>query len=66
MTGKDIENRIAQMPCWPKERQQEASRYRLTDSQIRELVRIQRDIWNGKGTFATDEEMMNLWKSCGL
>ncbi|MFG3596457.1 hypothetical protein [Bradyrhizobium sp. RDI18] len=63
---------------WPKERQedaaevllemerQDASRYRLTDAQAEEVARIQRDIREGRGKLATDEQMAALWKSCGL
>jgi hypothetical protein len=29
-------------------------------------MRIQRDIRSGNAAFATDEEMAELWKSCGL
>ena len=63
MTTNNIEDLIA---CWPNERQQDASRYRLTDSKICEVVRIQRNICDGKAMFVTDEEMTVLWKSCGL
>jgi uncharacterized protein YigA (DUF484 family) len=78
MTAKDLEDLIERVRHWPKERQQDAaevllemerqdtSRYRLTDSQAREVARIQRDIRDGNGTFATDEQMAALWKSCGL
>ncbi len=63
---------------WPKERQedaaevllemerQDASRHRLTDAQAEEVARIQRDIREGRGKLATDEQMAALWKSCGL
>jgi hypothetical protein len=40
--------------------------YRLTDAQVREVVRIQRALREGRGKVATDEEMAALWKSCGL
>ena len=78
MTAKDLEDLIERVRHWPKERQQDAaevllemerqdtSRYRLTDSQAREVVRVRDDIREGKGTFATDEQMAELWKSCGL
>jgi uncharacterized protein YigA (DUF484 family) len=78
MTAKDLEDLIERVRHWPKERQQDAaevllemerqdtSRYRLTDSQAREVVRVRDDIREGKGTFATDEQMAALWKSCGL
>ena len=78
MTAKEIEELIERVRHWPKERQedaaevllemerQDASRYRLTDAQAKEVARIQRDIRDGRGTFATDEQMAALWKSCGL
>jgi hypothetical protein len=78
MTAKDLEDLIERVRHWPKERQEDAaevllemerqdtSRYRLTDAQAKEVARIQRDIRDGRGTFATDEQMAALWKSCGL
>jgi hypothetical protein len=78
MTAKDIEAVLERVRQWPKERQEDAaevlleierqdtSRYRLTDAQAKEVARIQRDIREGRGAFATDEEMAALWKSCGL
>jgi hypothetical protein len=78
MTAKDLEELIERVRHWPKERQedaaevllemerQDASRYRLTDAQAKEVARIQRDIRDRRGTFATDEQMAALWKSCGL
>ena len=78
MTAKDIEELIERVRHWPKARQedaasvllemerQDAARYRLTDQQAREVVLIQRDIREGNATFATDEQMAALWKSCGL
>lgn len=78
MTAKDLEDLMERVRHWPKERQedaaeillemerQDASRYRLTDAQAREVARIQRDVRDGRGTFATDEQMEMLWKSCGL
>jgi hypothetical protein len=78
MTAKDLEELIERVRHWPKERQedaaevllemerQDASCYRLTDAQAKEVARIQRDVREGRGTFATDEQMAALWKSCGL
>jgi hypothetical protein len=78
MTAKNLETLIERVRHWPKERQedaaevllemerQDASRYRLTDAQAQEVARIQRDIREGRATFATDEQMAALWKSCGL
>jgi hypothetical protein len=74
----DLEELIKRVRHWPKERQedaaevllemerQDASRYRLSDAQAKEVARIQRDIRDGRATFATDEQMAALWKSCGL
>jgi hypothetical protein len=45
---------------------QDASGYRLTDAQAQEIARIQAEIRDGSATFATDEQMAELWKSCGL
>jgi len=78
MTAKDLEALLERVRQWPKERQedaaevlleierQDASRYRLTDEQAKEVARIQSDIREGRGTLATDEQMAMLWKSCGL
>jgi hypothetical protein len=78
MTAIDIEELIERVRQWPKERQEDAaevllemerqdtSRYRLTDAQAEEVARIQRDVREGRGTLATDEQMAALWKSCGL
>lgn len=78
MTAKDLEELMERVRHWPKDRQedaaeillemerQDASRHRLTDAQASEVARIQRNIRDGKATFATDEQMAALWKSCGL
>ena len=78
MATKTFKEVIERVQSWPEQRQedaaqvllemerQDASRYRLTDAQAQEVARIQRDIREGRGTFATDEEMAALWKSCGL
>jgi hypothetical protein len=78
MTAKEIEEPIERVRQWPKNRQedaaeallemerQNASRYRLTGAQAREIVRVQRDIREGRAALATDEQMATLWKSCGL
>jgi len=50
----------------PSEDERGTNSYRLTDAQVREVARIQRDIREGKARLATDEEMASLWKSCGL
>jgi hypothetical protein len=78
MTSKDLEVLMERVRHWPERRQDDAaevlremerqdiSGYRLTDAQAEEVVRVQRDIREGKGKFATDEQMAALWKSCGL
>ena len=78
MSAKDLEEVMERVRRWPRERQedvaeillemerQDASGYRLTDVQAEEVARIRREIHEGRGTFATDEQMAALWKSCGL
>lgn len=78
MRTNRLEDLMERVRRWPKERQedaaevllemerQDASGYRLTDAQAEEVRRIQRDVREGRGTFATDEQMAALWKSCGL
>jgi len=78
MSTKNLEEVMERVRRWPKERQedaaeillemerQDASGYRLTDAQAEEVARIRREIREGDGTFATDEQMAALWKSCGL
>ena len=78
MTAKELEKLVERMRHWPERRQEDAaeillemerqdtSGYQLTDAQVREVARIQRDVREGKAKFATDEEMAELWKSCGL
>jgi hypothetical protein len=44
----------------------DTDRYRLTDAHVAEVVRIQRDLREGRVKIAADEEMAALWKSCGL
>lgn len=78
MAAKNLEELMERVRHWPKERQQDAaevllemerqdtSGYRLTDAQVQEVARIQLEIRAGKATFATDEQMAALWKSCGL
>ena len=60
MTAKDLEELMERVRHWPKERQedaaevllemerQDASRYRLTDAQAKEVARIQRDVRDGR------------------
>jgi hypothetical protein len=78
MAAKNLEELMERVRHWPKQRQEDAaevllemerqdtSGYRLTDAQVQEVARIQIEIREGKTTFATDEQMAALWKSCGL
>jgi hypothetical protein len=78
MAAKNLEDLMERVRHWSERRQEDAaeillemerqdtSGYRLTDAQVREVARIQRDVRDGKATFATDEQMASLWKSCGL
>jgi hypothetical protein len=78
MATEKLEELIERVRRWPNERQedaaevllemerQDASGYRLTDAQAEEIARIQAEIRDGSATFATDEQMAELWKSCGL
>jgi hypothetical protein len=78
MAAKNLEAPKERVRHWSEHRQEDAadillemerqdtSGYRLIDAQIREVARIRRDVGEGKATFATDERMAALWKSCGL
>ena len=78
MATKNLEELMERVRHWPKERQEDAaevllemerqdtSGYRLSNAQAQEVARIQLEIQEGKTTFATDEQMTALWKSCGL
>jgi hypothetical protein len=78
MEAKKLEELMERVRRWPEHRQddaaeillemerQDASGYQLSDSQAQEVTRIQREIREGKGKFASDEQMTALWKSCGL
>ena len=78
MGTNNFEDLMKRVRRWPKERQedvaevllemerQDTSGYRLTDAQADEVRRIQRNVREGRGAFATDEQMAALWKTCGL
>ena len=78
MSAKILKEVIERVQNWPEDRQedaaqlllemerQDASGYRLTDDQAQEVARIQQNVREGRGTFATEEEMAALWKLCGL
>jgi hypothetical protein len=76
MTDDDIAAVLERVRSWPAERQedlveiarqleeQDASAHQLTNEQVAAVRRIRADIRLGK--VATDEEMSDLWKQCGL
>jgi hypothetical protein len=78
MAANKLEELMERVRHWPNERQedaaevllemerQDASGYRLTHAQAQEIARIQAEIRDGSASFATDEQMAELWKSCGL
>jgi hypothetical protein len=78
MAANKLEELMERVRHWPNERQedaaevllemerQDASGYQLTDAQAQEIARLQAEIRDGSATFATDEQMAELWKSCGL
>ena len=78
MTAKNLAELMERVRHWSKERQedgaevllemerQDTSGYGLSNAQAQEVARIQLEIREGKATFATDEQMAALWKSCGL
>ena len=78
MSAKDLDDVIERLRHWPEERRQDAaaillemgrqdaSGHRLSDAQAEEAARIQREFAEGRGILATDEEMTELWTSCGL
>jgi uncharacterized protein YigA (DUF484 family) len=78
MAAKNLEELMERVRHWPRERQEDAaaillemerqdiSGYRLNDAQAEEVTRIQIEVREGRATFATDEQMAALWKSCGL
>jgi hypothetical protein len=78
MAAKNLDHIIERLRHWPEERQQDAaatllemerqdaSDYRLTDAQAEEVAQIQHEFIDGRGRLATDEQMAELWTSCGL
>ena len=78
MTKAQIDEVLKRVRGWPKQRQQDAARmlelmeeqnklsYHLTDEQVKEVRRRQRDFKRGKERYATDREMTALWKKFGL
>jgi hypothetical protein len=76
MTSKEITAILDRVRSWPEKRQedlarialeleeQDKRRYSLSDEQVEEVRRIRSEVRAGK--IATDEEMAQLWKQCGL
>ncbi len=77
-TKRTLRELLGRVETWPEERQQDAvqvlleierqdeAAIRLTAEQVGEVRRIRHAIRDGRGVFATDQEMAELWKSFGL
>lgn len=75
MISRILKEVLERVHDWPEERQEEAAQlllemeqqyvrsYHLTDEQVRKVARIQQEIRESRGVFATDEEMTALWNS---
>jgi len=71
---KPLEDAIAQARELPENEQDQiaealfahmaGAEFRLTDDQVEEVKRRQRELREGKTRFATEEEMDALWKQC--
>jgi len=71
---KLLEDAIAQARELPENEQDQiaealfahmaGAEFRLTDDQVEEVKRRQRELREGKTRFATEEEMDALWKQC--
>jgi hypothetical protein len=78
MTKEQVREILDRVLTWPPERQEDAARvlsqmeeqdaspYRLSDEQVKEVERRRADFTTGKERIATDEEMAALWEKCGL
>ena len=76
MTHEDITAILDRVRTWPVERQrdlvqialqleeQDSTDRRLTDDQLQQVRRIRQDV--RAGMIASDAEMTELWKKCGL
>ena len=76
MTSDEISAVLERVRSWPAERredlarialqleEQQSSRRSLTDAQLEEVRRIRRAVRAGE--VASDDEMAQLWKQCGL
>jgi hypothetical protein len=47
-------------------KEKNASPYRLSEEQVKEVERRRADFTTGKERNATDEELAALWEKCGL
>ena len=77
-TRKMLRELLARLERWPEERQHDAlqvllemerqdkAAVGLSAEQVAEVRRIRRVIRDGRGAFATDQEMAELWNSFGL
>ena len=75
---KLLQDVIERVRRWPEDRQDEAAQVlldletqrtaglRLTPEQVREVGRIQQNVRDGTAVFASDEQIDEFWKSCGL
>jgi hypothetical protein len=75
---KRLEEAVAQARELPEEEQDELAEmlfalmsideadYALAREDVEEVKRRKQELDEGKGRFATDEEMEALWKKCGL
>jgi hypothetical protein len=78
MTKDQVKQILDRVLTWPPERQEDAvrvltamevqdtSRYHLSDKQAEEVVRRRLNFEEGGERYATEDEMVALWKKCGL
>jgi hypothetical protein len=76
MTREDIATILDRVRSWPVERQQDlvqialqleeqdSADHNLTDNQLQQLRRIRQEVRSGM--IASDAEMAELWRKCGL